>query len=237
MITPAEIETKEFSRAVRGYKMEEVDEFLDEIIVDMEKLLKDNKMLADTVDELREEILRHKKSETSVMNTLESAKKLMKDISESAEKRAEIIIKNARMEADAIVKDARDSIDRLTEENSQLLERVKMFKGRYRQMLEDELERVKGGSSEELFRDLERELEKSSGFGEFCSGSDTRTVPAVSKSADSPDTEELTYDQQLAELTEGISAPDGEPGYVGTAHAPKETVVLDSKAIDEMIGK
>ena len=69
--------------------MEEVDEFLDEIILDMEKLLEENKILTETVEELREEIVQHKKSETSVMSTLESAKKLMKDISESAEKRAE----------------------------------------------------------------------------------------------------------------------------------------------------
>ena len=38
MITPADIENKEFSRGVRGYKEEEVDEFLDLIILDMEKL-------------------------------------------------------------------------------------------------------------------------------------------------------------------------------------------------------
>ena len=235
MITPAEIETKEFSRAVRGYKMEEVDEFLDEIILDLDKLLKENKMLTETVDELREEIVQHKKSETSVMNTLESAKKLMKDISESAEKRAEIIIKNARLEADVIVKDARDSIDRLNEENSQLLERVKTFKTRYRQMLEDELERVKGGSSEELFRDLEREL--SSGFGEFGMASDTRVSDSGAKDGSSSPSEEKSYDEQLAELTEGISAPDSEKGYGKTSCAPKETVIIDSKGIDELIGK
>ena len=36
MITPADIEYKEFTKVVRGYKEEEVDEFLDLIIVDME---------------------------------------------------------------------------------------------------------------------------------------------------------------------------------------------------------
>ena len=41
MITPADIENKEFSRGVRGYKEDEVDEFLDLIILDMEKLLKE----------------------------------------------------------------------------------------------------------------------------------------------------------------------------------------------------
>ena len=39
MITPLDIQNKEFSRGVRGYKEEEVDEFLDLITVDMEKLL------------------------------------------------------------------------------------------------------------------------------------------------------------------------------------------------------
>ena len=43
MITPADIEYKEFTKAVRGYKEEEVDEFLDLIIVDMENLIRENK--------------------------------------------------------------------------------------------------------------------------------------------------------------------------------------------------
>ena len=40
MITPADIETKEFSIVKRGYDEEEVDRFLDLIILDMEKLLR-----------------------------------------------------------------------------------------------------------------------------------------------------------------------------------------------------
>ena len=45
MITPADIEYKEFTKAVRGYKEEEVDAFLDLIIVDMENLIRENKKL------------------------------------------------------------------------------------------------------------------------------------------------------------------------------------------------
>lgn len=39
MITPLEIQNKEFRRGIRGYKEDEVDEFLDKIILDYEKLL------------------------------------------------------------------------------------------------------------------------------------------------------------------------------------------------------
>ena len=37
MITPLDIQNKEFSRAVRGYNQEEVDLFLDEIMADYTK--------------------------------------------------------------------------------------------------------------------------------------------------------------------------------------------------------
>ena len=92
MITPLEIENKEFSKAVRGYKAEEVDEFLDEIILDLQALLAEREQLKAQVEKLNQDLVQYKKSESSVINTLESAKKLMNDISESAEKRAEIII-------------------------------------------------------------------------------------------------------------------------------------------------
>ena len=46
MITPLDIENKKFSKQmVNGYNVDEVDEFLDEITADYEKLYKENKAL------------------------------------------------------------------------------------------------------------------------------------------------------------------------------------------------
>ena len=39
MIRPIDIQEKEFGRAVRGYKEDDVNQFLDEITVDLERLL------------------------------------------------------------------------------------------------------------------------------------------------------------------------------------------------------
>ncbi|MDD4376584.1 MAG: DivIVA domain-containing protein, partial [Eubacteriales bacterium] len=99
MITPLDIEKKEFSKGVRGYKEDEVDEFLDLIIIDMEKLLLENKKLKKLVEDLNQEVLRNKSCEKSVLQTLEAAKTLMTDISASAERRAEVLLKNAQMDA------------------------------------------------------------------------------------------------------------------------------------------
>ena len=39
MIKPIDIQEKEFTKAVRGYKEDEVNEFLDEITIDLERIL------------------------------------------------------------------------------------------------------------------------------------------------------------------------------------------------------
>lgn len=157
MITPLEIENKVFSKSMRGYNADEVDQFLDEIILDLQKLLNENERLKAKVESLDSDLNQYKKSETSVLNTLESAKKLMRDISESAEKRAEIIIKNAQLDADVMQRDAKDSISKLTEEGAKLKGKLSRFREKYRQLLEDELNEL-DGSSEELLADLEREF-------------------------------------------------------------------------------
>ena len=95
MITPKEIESKDFTKAFRGYDADEVDEFLDLIIIDMQQITEEITKLREENEELRAENEEHKKSQKRVMDTLDSAKKLMRDISESAEKRADIIIRNA----------------------------------------------------------------------------------------------------------------------------------------------
>jgi cell division initiation protein len=153
MITPNEIESKEFASSVRGYKKEEGDVFLDEIMLDYQGLIDENNKLKRDVEKLTNDLAECRKSENSVMNTLEQAKSLMSDISASAEKRAEVIIKNAQLDAEKITRDARDSVSRLTDESEQLKRRVAAFKEKYKKMLTDELVKV-DGQSDDFFADL-----------------------------------------------------------------------------------
>jgi cell division initiation protein len=156
MITPLDIQNKEFTKGVRGYKEEEVDSFLDLITLDFEKLMQDNRRLKESIGALTAEVERYRGSENAVLETLEAAKALMGDISASAEKRAEILLRNAEMDADRIQREARESVERLTEESVNLRNRLNMFKSRFRNLLEVELERFNTLSAE-LFPDAEGE--------------------------------------------------------------------------------
>ena len=158
MITPQEIESKDFTKSFRGYDEDEVDEFLDLIIIDMQQITQEIEQLRLENEELRAENEEHKRSQKRVMDTLDSAKKLMKDISESAEKRADIIIRNAKMDAEMILNEAKTSAGKYAGmDGDELRDKVAYFRSRFRQLLLDELDSMeaKGG---DLLSALEREF-------------------------------------------------------------------------------
>lgn len=208
MITPNDIETKEFSRALRGFNPDEVDEFLGEIYLTLQQLMNENELLKERVSNLTKDMEKYHSSEKSVANTIESAKKLMNDISESAERRAEIIIKNAQLDAEVIQRDAKESIARMTEEGERLKQKVNRYRERYRQLLEDELSQL-DGSSEDLFAELEKD---------FLPASMTEAVEAHSSK-----TMVHTQPQKPVHI-EKKAAP-----------APRATIVIDEKSIDEIL--
>ncbi|MBR6443849.1 MAG: DivIVA domain-containing protein [Firmicutes bacterium] len=153
MITPYDIQEKEFSRGVRGYKEDEVDAFLDKIIVDMEHLIKENEALKATISDLEKQLSEKGDTNSSVADTLKSAQNLMKEISFSAEKRARLMIKDAELEASNIKKEARQKVAQLEEENSTLKRNFDAFRNRYRNLLEAELERF-DSLTNEIYPDL-----------------------------------------------------------------------------------
>ena len=157
MITPADIENKEFSRVKKGYSEEEVDEFLDLIIVDMEKLIRENHQLKNELSKAHTQVDKHMSTETSIYETLESARSLMNDIAASAERRAEILLKNAELEASLITREAKESIAKYTEEGNKIKNRVDMLKERYRIMLEAEMERLEF-SGADILEDFEKDF-------------------------------------------------------------------------------
>jgi len=148
MFTPLDIQNKEFAKSVNGYKKDDVDEFLDLLTVDMEKLLSENMSLKAENSRLNSDLEKYKGSEGAVLETLEAAKALMGEISASAEKRAEILLKNAELDSELIKREAKEAAEKLNEENLLLKNRFTAFQSKYRNLLESELERFDTLSAE-----------------------------------------------------------------------------------------
>ena len=195
MITPSDIENKQFARVKKGYDPDEVDDFLDLVILDMEKLIRENKQLKEELGKAHVQVDKHMNTETTVYETLEAAKSLMNDIAASAERRAEILLKNAEMEAGIITKEAKESISKLTEEANRMRTKVEMLRGRYKNLLETELERL-DFMGNDLFEDFEKD---------FLPASMTDFREELSKNI--PQTEDAQDKEQSAE---SAAAPEPE---------------------------
>ncbi len=76
MVTPYDIQKKEFSKTLRGFNPDEVDDFLNEIILTIQELMRENETLKDKVNNLTRDLEKYHNSEKSMANTIESAKKL-----------------------------------------------------------------------------------------------------------------------------------------------------------------
>lgn len=153
MIRPIDIQEKEFSRAVRGYKEEEVNAFLDEVTIDLERLLNELRETKEENGRLMEELERHRGSEGTVVETLEAAKSLMADISTSAEKRADILLKNAELDAELMKKEARENAETISRESEALRTRFVSFRSKFKHLLESELQRF-DSLTEEIFPEM-----------------------------------------------------------------------------------
>ena len=219
MITPNDIETKVFSSSVRGYNRREVDEFLDIIVADYEKVLNDNRSMAHKIKQLEKQLEEAQKDDNAMVETLETAKKLMADISASAERRAELIMRDAELEAENMLLDAKVNVRKLTDEHSILSTKVNRLKANFRKMLETELERIDADEFD-LIRDLEMEAE-----------------PDVEVPAEEPATKAATIimDKSTVEAAEAVSANDGKTATVSDLAESLKAMADEPQEIDNTI--
>ena len=106
MVTPLDIQNKEFRRGMRGYREEEVDAFLDQVIEDYENLFRENQNLKDKLAMLEQSIGRYREMEDVLKNTMIMAQKNADELRQNAEKEASLLLDQARLEAEQITREA-----------------------------------------------------------------------------------------------------------------------------------
>lgn len=100
MITPLDIENKKFSKQVmHGYNVDEVDEFLDEVLLDYEKNYKMATELSKKVEELTNSLEHYKMIENTLQNTLVMAQTTAEEVKTVAKQQADQILIEAKSNA------------------------------------------------------------------------------------------------------------------------------------------
>lgn len=117
MLTHEDIKGIRLKRAViGGYKAEEVNNFIDDVVESMRKLEKENSELLSKIKELLQKNSRYKEEQESIRVTLVKAQKLADSSIEEAKNQAELILANAKFDADRIIADAKLQANKTMEE-------------------------------------------------------------------------------------------------------------------------
>lgn len=144
MITPLDIENKKFyKQMVNGYNVEEVDEFLDELMIDYEKLYKENIELKKNAEELHNDVGQYKDIESTLQNTLVIAQKTADEVKKTAEKQAEQIIKDAELTAKERTAGIENDIITKEKELAELKKKFEVYKAKMESLLISQLELIK----------------------------------------------------------------------------------------------
>ena len=117
MITPLDIENKKFNKQMmNGYNVEEVDEFLDELLEDYGRNYRELAAMNSKVEELNNSLSRYKNIETTLQNTLVMAQSTAEEVKTVAKQQAEQILNEARQKADEITRESKEGAKRALEE-------------------------------------------------------------------------------------------------------------------------
>lgn len=154
MITPLDIQNKEFKRTFRGYNAKSVDIFLDEIIDDYERIYKENIEYKDKINMLSDQLRQYNTLEETLKSTLVVAQTTADEVTGSARHKAENIIENAELTGKKLIDNAREDVRNIKKEYEYLKKEIFIFKTRYQSFIQAQLI-----SLEEFYKEVEKDRE------------------------------------------------------------------------------
>lgn len=142
MITPLEIQNKRFSKKMRGYDENEVDEFLDRLTEDYEALYRENAILKDRVQILEDKMKHYSDMEVSLQNALVLAQTAAEESTKNAQEKCKLMIEQAEEEARRIIERANEKIMDIENQYQEAKKQMYIFRTRFKTLLEAQLEAV-----------------------------------------------------------------------------------------------
>jgi cell division initiation protein len=132
-LTPLDIYNKEFKKQVfGGLNKDEVDDFLDEVMQEMETLLKENASLKEQVTSLNLKLEHYRNLEDSLNRTLVVAQTTADDIKANARREADLIIQEARLQAERIIEAGYSKSRKYIEQQGDVLRQIDALRNQLR---------------------------------------------------------------------------------------------------------
>ena len=127
-ITSMDVHRKEFGHAVRGYREDEVDDFLDAVAIELDRL---HGQIAEFDDRLRQaesQSLNFEAERNTINNALLTAQRASDDVLEQAKAKSKKLLEDANIRAEKILRDAQAEKQALMNNLAQLKTAEEQFR-------------------------------------------------------------------------------------------------------------
>ncbi len=141
---------EKFSRALRGYDSEEVNNFLDKVITQVEEILveikkKDEEIASlkqneKDIGEVQAKLAHYEKMESTLNQAILMAQKTAEQMKSNAIRESETIINEAKSNANRIVNESLLRSERIDRDADSLKRNIKIFKRRLKDIVESQME-------------------------------------------------------------------------------------------------
>ena len=163
---PRDIHNKEFSRRIRGYDEDEVNEFLDQVIKDYEQIIRENKEAKEQIEMLQEKLDHFSNLEETLSKTIIVAQETADEVKTNSKKEAQLIVREAEKNADRIINEALAKSREVALETEPLKKQAAIYRTRFISLLEAQLDLLKDGSWDDAFDQDEKQLHDGNESGE-----------------------------------------------------------------------
>ena len=119
-ITPLDIQQQKFKTRFRGFDVQEVDIFLEQMADAFAFLLRENENLKEDIRRLQVESSGYKNREDTFKHALLNSQKVLEQMKDNARKSAEIVVAEAEVKAEKILNKAHNRLSQLHEDISEL---------------------------------------------------------------------------------------------------------------------
>ena len=131
---------KKFSTALNGYSKQEVNQFVSNVAKEYENMLNKLKEQDQEIENLKNNLVRYQNLETTLNKTILIAEDTSSQIKRMARDESKAIIDEAKRNASRIINDALIKNDEIEKNAEELRRRVVMFKRKFKQAIETEVE-------------------------------------------------------------------------------------------------
>ncbi|MGL4730996.1 MAG: DivIVA domain-containing protein [Clostridium sp.] len=150
-LTAMDINNKEFKKGMRGYSVDEVDEFLEKIAEDYEAVYKENTMLKEKIAVFQDKLEHYSKIESTIQSTLLLAQNAAEQAKVTAENEATLIVKNANETAKKILDKAHNDVLQINDDFDKTKQEFLKFRTKFRNFMTSQIE---------MFETLEKDFDK-----------------------------------------------------------------------------